>query len=383
MTITAPDATIAEPLVLVFVLDVSHIPAGQSADTLAVFRNGAYVLACTGAAGEADPDPCVSDRQTLPDGDAQITVLTSQASDWNLGLAAPVAEAGGPYTLVEGSSVQLDASGSTGVDPLSYLWSPDISLDDATLARPTYAGLDDSTEQLTVQVTDATGMASSASAAVTVTNADPVAQVTGPGPIPSGTTVPLAASFTDAGTLDTHTASIDWGDGTVTPGVVVEANGSGTVVGSHRYVLPGTYSIRVKVTDDDGGIGNATSASFAVTRVPVTIDVTPGDTRHTVQLKSKQLTVAIYSTATFDAPTRIVKNSLTFGRMGTEASLQLDKGVPSCSTPDVNRDGRKDLQCNFVTNLTGLRPTDTQVILRALTPDGVYLEGRGPVRVVK
>lgn len=35
-----------------------------------------------------------------------------------------------------------------------------------------------------------------------------------------GETVTIAAVFTDVGTLDTHTASIDWGDGTVTDGPV-------------------------------------------------------------------------------------------------------------------------------------------------------------------
>ena len=99
MTITAPRRDQDEPLVLVFVLDASQIPAGQTAGTLAVFRNGSYVLACTGVPGVADPDPCVSDRQTLPDGDAQITVLTSEASDWNLGFPAPVADGGGPYAV--------------------------------------------------------------------------------------------------------------------------------------------------------------------------------------------------------------------------------------------------------------------------------------------
>ena len=46
--------------------------------------------------------------------------------------------------------------------------------------------------------------------------------------------------------------------------------------------------------------------------------------------------------------------------------------MPSCSTPDVNGDGREDLQCNFTTGLLGLRTTD-----------GVYLEGRNTVRVIK
>jgi hypothetical protein len=273
MTITAPDATVNEPLVLVFVLDASQIPAGQSAATLAVFRNATYVLACNGAPGVADPDPCVSDRQTLPDGDAQITVLTSEASDWNLGFPAPVADAGGPYTVAEGSTVLLDATGSTGTDPLSYLWFPDLSLDDGSLAQPTYAGLDDGAEELTLQVTDATGMGASATAMVAVTNADPsVAAFSIVAPT-VGQTLNVSASFTDPGTFDTHSALIDWGDGTTSPGTVTEQDGSGSVAGAHVYAHTGTYQVKVTVTDDDGGSGERISAPFSVSAALPTINI--------------------------------------------------------------------------------------------------------------
>jgi alpha-tubulin suppressor-like RCC1 family protein len=381
MTIEAPDASPDEPLTLEFRLDASAIPAEQSAQTLAVFRNGAYVLACAGSSGHAEPDPCVSLRETLPDGDARITVLTSHASDWNLGFAIPVSNAGGPYTVPEGSTVRLNASGSVGTDPLLYQWLPDTALDNGALARPIYTARDDGSEQLTLTVTDATGMSGTATATVTVTNAVPVVHVTGPATVTSGQTVALSASFTDAGTIDTHTESVNWGDGTITSGVVSEANGSGTVAGSHRYLVPGSYAITVKVTDDDGGLGQATSASFPVTRAPVGLDVKPGDSSNTIQLSTKQVAVAILSTATFDATTKVVRSSLTFGRTGAEASLLLSKGVPSCSTPDVNSDGRKDLSCNFTTTLTALRKTDTLAVLRGRTSDGVFLEGHDAVRV--
>ena len=62
----------------------------------------------------------------------------------------------------------------------------------------------------------------------------------------------LNAAFTDPGVLDTHTASISWGDGTITPGVVDQGAGSGSLTGSHHYVEPGFYSISITVTDDDG-----------------------------------------------------------------------------------------------------------------------------------
>src|SRR5207249_620992 len=68
------------------------------------------------------------------------------------------------------------------------------------------------------------------------------------------------ATFTDPGTLDTHTALINWGDGTTSPGTVVESGGSGQVLGSHAYATVGAYTITVTVTDDDTLGGSATSS---------------------------------------------------------------------------------------------------------------------------
>jgi VCBS repeat-containing protein len=73
--------------------------------------------------------------------------------------------------------------------------------------------------------------------------------------------VSIAATFNDLGTLDTHTATIDWGDGHVTEGSVSESpfgppgsteGADGTITGSHTYTKAGVYTVKVTVTDDDG-----------------------------------------------------------------------------------------------------------------------------------
>jgi len=86
VNITAPPATPANPLTFVFRIDAAAMPAGQDVNAIQVFRNGAFVMVCAGAPGTASPDPCISNRESLADGDAQLTVLTSAASHWNLGL---------------------------------------------------------------------------------------------------------------------------------------------------------------------------------------------------------------------------------------------------------------------------------------------------------
>jgi hypothetical protein len=81
--VAVPDATPANPFTIVFVIDASVIPAGQTAATIVVSKNGVAVPPCTGLPGTAAPDPCVASRQTIAGGDAQITVLSSTASLWD------------------------------------------------------------------------------------------------------------------------------------------------------------------------------------------------------------------------------------------------------------------------------------------------------------
>jgi Ca2+-binding RTX toxin-like protein len=71
--------------------------------------------------------------------------------------------------------------------------------------------------------------------------------------------LPLA-TFHDFGTADTHTTTIDWGDGIVTYGQVTvteppfELPGAvGTITGSHVYAADGNFTVTVTLSDDDGG----------------------------------------------------------------------------------------------------------------------------------
>lgn len=86
VTITAPPASAADPLVLVFRVDPSVLPEGVEPDSLFPFRNGVAVRPCFGAPGTAEPDPC-REPTVVDDGDFVITVLTSAASTWNLGVS--------------------------------------------------------------------------------------------------------------------------------------------------------------------------------------------------------------------------------------------------------------------------------------------------------
>jgi uncharacterized repeat protein (TIGR01451 family)/CSLREA domain-containing protein len=88
VVISAPPQTQLSPLVLTFTIDQSAIPDGEAAASVVVFRNSVPVAACSAGDASATPDPCVFLRETLVGGDIRLTVRTSQASTWNLGVSS-------------------------------------------------------------------------------------------------------------------------------------------------------------------------------------------------------------------------------------------------------------------------------------------------------
>lgn len=86
--------------------------------------------------------------------------------------------------------------------------------------------------------------------------------------IPVNTAINASASFSDPGTLDTHTAAWDWGDSATTAGNVTQDAGSGSVNDSHSYSAPGVYTIKLTVTDSDGAPSNESVYQYVVVYDP-------------------------------------------------------------------------------------------------------------------
>jgi murein DD-endopeptidase MepM/ murein hydrolase activator NlpD len=186
----------------------------------------------------------------------------------------PTADAGGPYEVDEGSDIQLDGTGSSDPDggPLTYAWEPGTNLDDATLAQPTYSGIDDVVaDPITLTVYDQIeAHPDDDSTSVTVLNVAPSVDADGD-TIDEGDAASVSVSFTDPGVLDTHTATIDWDDGTPFEVVaVVQGAGSGSLQGSRTFSDNGLHDVEVVVTDDDGGVGSDT-ATVTVLNVAPTV----------------------------------------------------------------------------------------------------------------
>ena len=170
----------------------------------------------------------------------------------------------GTYSDPNGDSVTLSASAGTITDTGAGTWS---------WSFPTTDGPDES-QTVTVTATDPSDESASATFELVVENVAPSVAISSPADgqlFQLADPVPVTAPFTDPGTGDTHTCSIDWGDGTVAPGFVVEASGSGTCSGSHTYSLGGPKTIVVTVTDDDGA-GGADAVTVDVNTPP---DCTP------------------------------------------------------------------------------------------------------------
>src|SRR5690606_29587784 len=117
-------------------------------------------------------------------------------------------------------------------------------------------------------VTDVDGLASEPeTTTVVVSNVAPsVSLALGADSVLVGENVSVTASFTDPGAADAPWQwNLDWGNGT-------EATGSAAAVSSvidpgRTYDSAGTYTVRLSVTDSDGGTG-AAERTLVVSRPP-------------------------------------------------------------------------------------------------------------------
>ncbi|HEX4527110.1 MAG TPA: PKD domain-containing protein [Gaiellaceae bacterium] len=186
----------------------------------------------------------------------------------------PVLTGAGNQTASEGSVNTFSlGSVSGGVGPYTVLvtWgngtsSSFVASAGALSLAHTYAN--DGSKTVTVKVTDSAGASTTGSFTVAVANVAPSVTITFPsgGSIfKLGSSVSVGASFSDAGTSDTHTCTIAWGDGTTSTGTVSESGGAGTCSGNHVYANVGNYTVTVTVTDNGAAAGSA-SVGISVTK---------------------------------------------------------------------------------------------------------------------
>jgi PKD domain/FG-GAP-like repeat len=225
------------------------------------------------------------------------TSTPPQTATVTISNVSPTLDAGSDVTINEGdlltrSILISDASGSgSGLgDSFNYTinFGDGTAIQSGTVGQGSRSFLfshyyaDDGKYPVTITcVDDDTGAASPAKFNVSVLNVSPT--VTLPPAVAAGilvkpqqlVTIPTAASFSDpgftyapAGTKEVFTTKIEWGDGnsSVVNGFVGNPGSggiptTGSFGGKHVYLLPGTFTVTVTVTDDDGG---SSSKSFII-----------------------------------------------------------------------------------------------------------------------
>ncbi|MFL5340262.1 MAG: FG-GAP-like repeat-containing protein [Gemmataceae bacterium] len=193
-----------------------------------------------------------------------------------------------PTSLTEGSSTTLTVSftdpGIQDTFTATVNWGDGTSTDTVSVgtaqapnhsftlshvyADDNSSGAPPNVFTLSVTVQDDDTLSGTGGAQVTVSNVPPT--ITGLGLSPrnlnEGQTATLTVSFTDPGTQDTHTATINWGDGSATNTVSAAAGVTSFSI-SHLYAddnPTGTpsdvNSVIVTVADDDGGRASGPAA---------------------------------------------------------------------------------------------------------------------------
>ncbi len=109
---------------------------------------------------------------------------------------------------------------------------------------------------------------------IRVTNLVPVVTVAPISATTENVAITMTATFTDVGVDDTHTAVVDWGDGTAPEGVTIsQQSGGGSLTATHTYGDNGLFTVTVTVTDDDSLTGSGTAAVVVANANPtVAID---------------------------------------------------------------------------------------------------------------
>jgi hypothetical protein len=189
---------------------------------------------------------------------------------------APLTVSMSSLTPVEGPTPTLTVATFTDADPAGvagdYIatinWGDNVTSTGAVSATSggrfsvsgahTYA--DEGDYSVTVGISDS-GATATAGESVHVSDAGLAATLLMPSPTEGTAFSGPVATFLDAdpgGAIGDYSASITWGDGTVSSGTVSANGGGWTVSGSHTYAKAGGFNPTVAITDSGGATTSAT-----------------------------------------------------------------------------------------------------------------------------
>ena len=206
----------------------------------------------------------------ITDNSGATSIVTTTVTVDNV---APVANPGGPYTVISGGALTLDGSGSSDADGhvVTYEWdfnydgsSFDADATGATAAFPTGTV---GTRTIALRVTDEDGAVhlSTTTVQVQAANVPPVARAGGPRVITEGAPLTLGGGdSTDAdGTIVTYEWDFNY-DGTT-----FDVDATGKTASFPKLDGPAFRTVALRVTDDNGATSIVTTTVTVNNAAPV------------------------------------------------------------------------------------------------------------------
>jgi len=298
----------------------------------------------------------------------------------------PVVQVGGPYTAIEGDSVELSGTATDeNGDSLTYVWT----IGDGT-STPGHAVshrfVDNGAYFATLSVSDGE-LVTLVTTRVDVANAVPALGAFDGATLFIGEPYRISVPLSDPGVLDAPWHySIDWGDGSLNEGDATTL--AEPIRGRHVYSEDGTYTVRVTVRDKDDGVATAVEAQVVVKVDEIDIDVKPSDPGNRIYLRGHWdgfIPVAVLTSDKLDATTVDV-STLTLGRVGSTV-VGGGEGKYLAVTRDVDKDGDIDLVVMFdrrkMIETGDLTPQTTALTLRGWASGGKKVVGTDAVQVAR
>ena len=298
----------------------------------------------------------------------------TDAADVAVANVDPTVAAGVDAAVAQGSSFLRIGSFT---DPGPDLWSATVDYDDGGGPEPlaltgTTFSLDHTyavpgVRTVVVTVTDDDGGQDVDTIRVLVTNVAPSVDAGDTIVGDEGGVVTATSSFGDPGALDTHTATIQWGDGATSTGVVNAT--AGTVTGTHIYSDDGVHVVTVEVCDDHGACGSD-SASAQIANVAPTVDA--GDDLTAVEGGPVVVTSSSTDPGTGDTHVTVVDWGDGTATAGGVAHSYADNGIYTVTVTVTDDDGDSGVD-SLLVDVANVAPTITGVVLDV--PGGAACSG--------
>ncbi len=248
---------------------------------------------------------------------------------------------GTPATICAGQSATLSATGTYGVPPYTYSWTPGPVLGSPATVTP------GSTTTYNLTVTDACGITTTGSTTITVNPTTPI----------TGT---LSMCIGNTTTLADATAGGTWSSST--PAVATIGAGSGVAMG----VGSGTSTITYTTPG-----GCQAFAVVTVTPLPVAITGTPFMCQGSTTTLNDVTTGGAWSSSNTAVATVTAGGGVVTGVSGGTATITY--GTPGCvATITVTVNPTPDISGTASTNPTTCNGTDGTITLSGLTAGDTY-----------